>query len=87
MVGAEFLFCLTLIRTTPASSSELQKEHYFSYKPFPYFTSSEDMESDPGSFKLLSISHSIQSQRYDKAREEAAELIDQGLAGIHYIER
>ena len=65
---------------------ELKKQHSLLYKPFPYFADFEDTENSHGHAKLAHISSLIKDQQYDAARESAAELIRNALAGIRYLE-
>ena len=56
------------------------------YKPFPYFTEHDDPEDDPGRSAIQVIEILIRRGRYDDARDAAAQLIRNALAGLRYLE-
>lgn len=68
------------------SPAELKKSHALLYKPFSYFGDFDDQAGAPGISNLKGISRLIKTGRYDLAKEKAAELIEQSLAGIRYID-
>ncbi|KAJ3554357.1 hypothetical protein NM688_g3151 [Phlebia brevispora] len=65
---------------------ELKQEHSLFYKPFSYFAEAEDIEDIPGHSKLSHITGLIDVKQYDHARDAAADLIQNALAGIRYLE-
>ncbi|KAF6755115.1 GPI ethanolamine phosphate transferase 1 [Ephemerocybe angulata] len=60
---------------------ELKKQHALLYKPFPALP-----EPTPGSSRLTSIESRIESGAWHAAKQEAAGLIRDGLAGLHYLQ-
>ncbi|EKM52856.1 uncharacterized protein PHACADRAFT_212064 [Phanerochaete carnosa HHB-10118-sp] len=65
---------------------EIKRANALFYKPFPYFSDSDDPEDKPGQSALKVIQILVNRGRYDDAREAAAKLIDHTLAGLRYLE-